>query len=85
MTQIINSRLIELDSRVGDFYKLNARYFGPLVNLHGRQIYKEGLTNLLRKADEIKPEGRFDELVLSNIQSNSTLNEIGRASCRERV
>jgi|TARA_Y100000310_G_C20593268_1_gene769198 hypothetical protein len=76
MAQIINPKLRELDKKVGDFYKLSARYFGSLVNLHGREIYKEGLANLLQETSGVKPEGRFDELVLDNIQSNLRLNDI---------
>jgi hypothetical protein len=76
MTQIINPKLRELDEKVGDFYKLSARYFGSLVNLHGREIYKEGLANLLQEADGVNPEGRFDKLVLDNIQSNLRLNDM---------
>ncbi len=76
MIQIANSRLISLDKEVGDFYKLSARYFYSLENLYGRQIYKEGLMSLIKKSDEIKPEGKFDELVLRNIQSNLKLNDL---------
>lgn len=76
MTQIVNPKLRELDKKVGDFYKLSSRYFGSLVNLHGREIYKEGLANLLQETDEVKSEGRFDELVLDNIQSNLRLNDM---------
>ena len=76
MVRIINPKLRELDKKVGDFYKLSARYFDSLVNPHGRKIYKEELANLLREADGVKPEGRFDELVLDNIQSNLRLNDM---------
>ena len=76
MFQILNKQLANLDKKVGDFYKLSGRYFGSLINIYGRQIYKKELTNLLKESDNIKTESKFDELVLRNIQSNLNLNDM---------
>lgn len=76
MEQISNSKLASLDKKVGNFYKLSARYFGLLANLHGRQIYKKELADLLKKSDKINSESEFDGLVLRNIQSNLKLNDL---------
>ncbi len=76
MAQILNQQLADLDRKIGDFYKLSARYFHSLINIYGRQIYKERLTDLLKESDNIKTESEFDELVLRNIQSNLNLNDL---------
>jgi hypothetical protein len=74
--QIQNPELKELDAKVADFHKLSARYFNSLPNLHGRQIYGAKLSELLNEIDKIKPDGKFDELVLRNIESNLRLNDV---------
>lgn len=76
MNKIVNPQLKELDKRTAKFYKLSYRYLQNLVNLHGKDVYKAELSNILRKADGITPETEFDTLVLRNIQSNLKLNDL---------
>lgn len=74
--KISNPELKRLDEEVADFYKLTDRYFDSLANLYGKKIYKSKLTKLLNLADKIKPESKFDKLILRNINSNLRLNDL---------
>lgn len=76
MNKIVNPQLKELDKRTAGFYKLSHRYLQNLVNFHGRDVYKEELSGILKKANDITPETEFDTLVLRNIQSNLKLNDL---------
>jgi len=73
-TQISNPELRNLDERTAEFYKLSDRYFNAISNLHGREMYKKELSDILRIAERVRPKSEFDELVFKNIQSNLTLN-----------
>ena len=76
MEKITNPQLADLDKRTAEFYKLSHRYFNNLHNLHGRNVYKKELLAILDKAECTKPESKFEGLVLKNIKSNLSLNDV---------
>ena len=76
MVEISNPKLAELDKKIGEFYKLNARYMGSIANLHGKQVYKTEFSRLMKEAEAIQPESEFDALLLRNIKSNLKLSDV---------
>jgi hypothetical protein len=74
--EISDPKLNKLDKRVGEFYKLAARYLNHLSNTYGRKIYKNELSIILKEANNIRPKSEFDKLILRNIQSNLRLNDL---------
>ena len=67
-----------------DEYKINSNYFEVFFNANSRRVvlkyhkYKDG-NNLKLAKNEITKHSQFEKKTIMNIE------EIGRASCRERV
>lgn len=76
MFKIENQELNNLDKEIADFYKLNARYYFDLANLYGKKMYKSKLSELLNSIEKINAESEFDELLLKNMKSNLSLNDL---------
>jgi len=76
MECITNPQLKELDREVTEFYKLNERYCNSLENVYGKEVYKSKLKELLTKCDSINGDSEFDRLLLKNIHSNLSLNNL---------
>ena len=75
MFTIKDKKLKKLDQSIGEFYKLNARYFNSLINKFGRKVFKKEVKQLNSQADSIKPTAEFDQLILRNIKSNLRIQE----------
>ena len=76
MKFITNPQLKELDREVAEFYKLNVRFLNSLENIYGKEVYKSRLSELLTKSDSINGDSEFDKLLLKNIHSNLSLNDL---------